>query len=321
MEKITKSGHPRCQCINSGNKNQCSRRAVSNQLCKQHQKCKQARTNKKPVHKPVRKPVVSALNKTTMCSDQSYSSLACKMSRDGYNMYTLRKGTILYHGSSQNIKKFNRLAYFTMHRNIAQSFIFYLGRIKPADAGKKFYLYQLQLNQDVDVLEHDINKFGIHHPTANYELSSPLTIGGKTNFCESLHQGWIAKRDVASLPLLTRKTIYYSDAELFADIKKLTGKRGLDYFYNKYCRGTFEHFNELNHDEWIDSLEFVLCNASSLATVNKIPLDATKILSRGRDFIVHYLTSWIGKTTQERRRSVKKVAYEWFLSHMDVECN
>lgn len=253
-----------------------------------------------------------------LCIDQSFSSLKCRLSPMGYNTYTLKKGTILYHGSSHNITCFNHLAYFTMHRNIAQSFIFYLGRLKPSDARKPCYLYTLKLNQDVSLLEHDMYKFSKLNKEFNYGLSSPLDPMGKKSFCTSAHQGWIAKRDVASLPLLTRKTLDYSDAELMNNIIRLNGEEGIELFYHKYCRGTFENFDELNHEEWIDSLEFVLCNASKVGTIKKIKIDANKILSSGRDFVVDYLTSWIGKSRYERAETVKSIAYEWFLSHIDV---
>ena len=187
-------------------------------------------------------PVLSRMADMPLDWDITYAN--------GQSVYRLLKGTLLYHASKVSIDSFDRMAFFTLHPNIALLILAMRGRLLTdngsAVSDRPLYLYTLEVKKDIYILRNP--NMGV--PVAGgYREFSPFSTEATPENLESYCrrnkcQGFWSWRDSAPLPRVYDKyglTSWQTSTPSFLNLLKV---------------------NQVHRNEPIYTLEFVLCDPS-----------------------------------------------------------
>lgn len=192
--------------------------------------------------------------------------------------YLIKKGQVFWHGSPNDIKIFDRRAYFGFNKYTSLAIMLLsLLRLKwTDDCPEDFHLYKLVAKHDFEVDEHDILLLVVmKSPTfhmSGYEIDTHAPpISGKTmkDYCAT-ENGWVSCRESTPLPI--RYKYLSKNQDLW-----LTNKTNLESTDRKtrlkcmkaIIREANTHYNKHDPKEFSKDYEFVFCKPHKLLTVER----------------------------------------------------
>ena len=219
-------------------------------------------------------------------------------------VYKIKKGSVFYHGSSVRIENFDRLAFFSPHKEISKTILSLLAKglvtVMPNDAieKRKAYLYTLRTKHDIHVVYNRNMGLGAGY-TGQF---SPFLVDQPIpTFCKEYAwlDGFVNFRDTAPLFPIFRLNENKTVAEIKTAIARLQDRhRSNEHFVNEYLS-----LGSGRRNDPVYTAEYVFCKPNEiLEVVDTEILEMSTLFKRWKTKSVSWLQHLLSIINQKNKK-------------------
>jgi hypothetical protein len=230
-------------------------------------------------------------------------------------VYKIKKGSVFYHGSSALIQHFDRIAFFSPHKEVSKTILSLLAKrlikVMPNDSVEKknAYLYTFRTKRDIHVVYNRNMGLGAGY-TGQF---SPFLVDQPIpTFCKEYAwlDGFVNFRDTAPLFPIFRLNEEKTVAQLESAIGQLQDKhRSNEYFVNEYLS-----LGSGRRKDPVYTAEYVFCNPQQiLELVDTEILDMPTLFKRWKTKSIHWLQHLLSINPKNKKQWILDTKYDFII--------
>ena len=230
-------------------------------------------------------------------------------------VYKIKKGSVFYHGSSVHIENFDRIAFFSPHKEVSKTILSLLAKglikVMPNDAveKKKAYLYSFRTKRDIYVVYNRNMGLGAGYTG---EFSPFLVDQPIPMFCKEYAwlDGFVNFRDTAPLFPIFRLNENKTVTEIESAIQRLQDKhKSNEYFVNEYLS-----LGSGRRNDPVYTAEYVFCKPQQiLELVDTEILDMPTLFKRWKTKSVHWLEHLLSIKSKDKKQWILDTKYDFMI--------